>query len=102
MTIGGRPFTVAQNGNVPCAFAISPSQASYPREGGTGTVSVTADFGCDWQARSQASWITISGEPNGSGNGTVTYVVAPRAGRLGTRGGRLTIAGQTFAIRQSR
>ncbi|HYN09888.1 MAG TPA: PQQ-dependent sugar dehydrogenase [Vicinamibacterales bacterium] len=102
VTIGGRTFTVAQNGNVACAFAISPSQASYPREGGTATVAVTADFGCDWQATSHASWITISGEPAGSGNGTVTYVVAPRAGRLGTRGGRLTIAGQRFTIRQSR
>jgi hypothetical protein len=102
LTIGSRTFTVAQNGNVACAISISPSQASYPHEGGTGTVSVTAAFGCDWDARSHSSWIRITSDRAGSGNGTVTYSVTPRAGGLSIRGGRLTVADQRLTITQGR
>ena len=102
MTIAGRTFTVAQNGTAACAVAISPSQATYTRTGGTGILTVTADPGCDWTAVSNSSWISITGGVSGSGSGAVTYIVAQREGRLGTRGGRITIGGQIIPIRQSR
>ena len=102
MTIAGRTFTVAQNGTAACAVAISPSQATYTRTGGAGIVTVTADPGCDWTAVSHSSWISITGGASGSGSGAVTYIVAQREGRLGTRGGRITIGGQSVSIRQSR
>ena len=102
MTIAGRTVTVAQNGTAACAVAISPSEATYARTGGTGIVTVTADPGCDWTAVSNSSWISITGGASGSGSGAVTYVVAHREGRLGTRGGRITIGGQNMSIRQSR
>ena len=72
------------------------ARRATPRTGGTGIVSVTADSGCDWKAASNSSWISITGEATGSGNGAVTYIVAQREGRLGTRGGRITIAGRHF------
>ena len=102
LTIAGRTFTVAQNGTAACAVAISPSQATYSRTGGTGIVTVTADPGCDWTAVSNSSWISITGGVSGSGSGAVTYIVAQREGRLGTRGGRITIGSQSVSVRQSR
>ncbi len=102
MTIAGRTFTVTQNGNAACSLVVSPTQATYARTGGTGTVNVITDFGCEWQAVSRASWISIASGPTGSGNGTVTYVVSTRPGGLGTRGGRITIGNQSISIRQTR
>jgi glucose/arabinose dehydrogenase len=102
MTIAGHTFTVAQNGTAACAVAISPSEATYSRAGGTGIVTIGADPGCEWAAVSSSSWITITSEPRGSGSGAVSYTVAPRPGRLGIRGGRITIRGQSISIRQMR
>ena len=96
MTIAGRTFTVAQNGTAACAVAISPSQATYTRTGGTGIVTVTADPGCDWTAVSNSSWISITGGASGSGSGAVTYIVAQREGRLGTRWRGSRSAGRAF------
>jgi len=46
-----------------------------------------------------ASFITILSGANGSGNGTVTYSVdSTNSARSGT----MTIAGQTFTVRQKR
>ena len=102
MTIAGRTFSVAQNGTAACAVAISPAQASYTRAGGAGIIAVSADDGCDWRAVSNSSWIRITGEATGSGTATVTYEVVQRGGGLGTRGGKITIGGQTVSIRQAR
>jgi len=51
---------------------------------------------------SNASWITITGGASGNGVGTVGYSVAAYTGRPRNRNGTMTIAGQTFAVKQSR
>ncbi len=99
MTIAGQTFTVSQAG-VTCTYSISPTKASFRREGGTGTVAVTAPQGCAWTAASNASWITVASGSNGSGNGSVGYSVAPST--LRRRLGTITIAGRTFTVKQSR
>ena len=87
-------------GSTGCSYAISPSSASYGSAGGSGSVSVTADAGCDWTAVSNAAWITVTAGANGSGNGSVSYSVAAN-GSTGSRNGTVTIAGQTFTVSQS-
>ncbi|HEY3177293.1 MAG TPA: BACON domain-containing carbohydrate-binding protein [Casimicrobiaceae bacterium] len=67
-----------------------------------GSVAVTAAPRCAWTAGSNASWITISGGATGTGNGTVTYAVAPYTGHPKYRNGTATIAGQTFSVKQSK
>jgi hypothetical protein len=84
----------------PCTYSISPTRATYPAAGGAGSVAVTAGAGCAWTAASNASWITVSG--GASGNGTATYSVAPYTGHPKSRNGTMTIAGQTFAVKQSK
>ncbi len=102
MTIAGQTFTVNQSGAPPCTYSISPTRATLPRAGGSKMVTVTAGSGCAWTAVSNAPWITITGGASGSGNGMVTYSVARYTSRLGKRSGTMTIAGQTFTVKQPR
>jgi len=105
----GELYVVALGGTVskitrsaPCTFAISPTRATYGPAGDSGSVVVTAGANCPWTAVSNASWITVTGGTSGTGNGTVTYDVAPYTGRPKNRNGSITIAGQTFTIKQSK
>jgi hypothetical protein len=97
MTIAGQTFTVTQSG-VTCAGIISPTSASFPANGGTGSVSVPAPSGCSWTAASNDPWITITSGGGGTGSGTVNYSVAANTGSA--RAGTMTIAGQIFTIMQ--
>jgi hypothetical protein len=101
MTVAGQTFTVNQAGAAACAYSISPARANFSSAGGTGTVSVTTGPNCGWAAVSGDTWITVTGG-SGPGSGAVTYSVAPYSGRQGTRNGKVTIAGQTFTVKQSR
>ncbi|HKR00997.1 MAG TPA: M36 family metallopeptidase [Pyrinomonadaceae bacterium] len=83
-----------------CTYSISPTSASQPATGGTGSVSVTAGTGCSWTAVSNATFITITAGSSGSGNGTVSYSVAANTATT-SRTGTLTIAGQTFTVNQA-
>jgi hypothetical protein len=83
-----------------CTFSISPTSASQPAGGGTGSVTVAAGAGCTWSAVSNATFITITSGSAGSGNGTVNYSVAANTGS-GSRNGTMTIAGLTFTVTQA-
>jgi hypothetical protein len=83
----------------PCTYSISPTIRSFSSNGGTGNVNVTAGKSCAWTAFTNNSWANITGGTSGSGNGVVTYTIAPNTGA--TRLGNLTIAGQTFSITQT-
>ena len=84
-----------------CPFSISPARLTFARDGGTGMVAVTAGA-CAWTAESDASWITVTGSTLGTGDGAVTFSVAPYTGKPKNRNGTMTIAGQTFSVRQSK
>ena len=102
MTIAGRTFSVNQQGNVPCSYTVSPSNAKFTELARSATVKVTAGAGCAWSAVSNAAWITIDSGANGAGDGTVNYSVAALPGRTTQRTGSMTIAGKTVKAVQSR
>jgi hypothetical protein len=79
---------------------IQPTGQSLPLTGGTGIVNVTAATGVAWVATVNSAWISITSGSSGSGNGMVTYSVAPYMGSS-ARSGTLTIAGLTFTITQA-
>ena len=87
---------------VSCTYSVSPSSAAFQQAGGTASIVVTVGAGCTWTAVSNDSWITVTGGAAGSGNGTVTYSVAPYTGRPRNRNGTMTIAGKTVSVKQSR
>lgn len=94
-TCGGSPSSPAPV----CNITISPPNADFGSNGGTGSVSVTAPAGCTWAATAGASWITITGGASGSGPGTVTYSLSANPG-TDLRSGPVTIGGQTLTVRQ--
>jgi hypothetical protein len=93
-----KTFTVNQEAPPACTYSINPASAPYSSPGGNGSVAVTAPSGCAWTAKSNDTWITVTGGSSGSGNGTVSYSVEvnPGAKRTGT----MTIAGKTFTVNQ--
>ena len=91
----GHVHTITQAG---VGATVSPSNATFECDGGTGSVTVVAPNRVGWQARSNADWISVS-PTNGEGEGTVSYTVAP-FDQVSTRQGTLTIAGNTVTIFQ--
>lgn len=82
-----------------CSFSINPTSASFAAAGGTGSVTVTTQAGCNWTAASNSSFITVTSGASGSGSGTVNYSVAANTGA--SRNGSLTIAGLTHSVSQA-
>ena len=83
-----------------CTFDLSRSSESFDARGGDGDVRVRTRSGCTWDARSNAgSWLTITSGSGGSGDGQVDYRVAPNTS-TDDRSGTLSIAGQSFSVRQ--
>jgi hypothetical protein len=82
------------------AVSLSPATQYFSAKGGTGSITVTAPAGCNWMSvTNDPSFITVDPATSGAGNGTVTYTVAVNSG-ISTRSGTMTIAGQTFTVRQ--
>ena len=97
LTIAGQTFTVTQ---VPCSATLAPQSQSVTALGGTFTVAVTTQIGCEWQVVESLSWVTInSGSSSGTGSGAVSYTVLPNV--AGARTGPVAIAGQTLTINQA-
>jgi len=106
LTIATRAFTVNQAaaGAPPpppppsCSYSISPGTTKIGRPGGAGAITVSASSGCTWTASSNDSWITVTTGASGSGNGSVTFLVAPNLGK--DRKGTLTVAGKNATVEQ--
>ncbi len=98
--VGTQTFTVTQQGT-PCNFQLGPASVSLPASGGSGSFSVSAAIGCEWQATATGfAGITITGSSSGSGVGTVAYSVAANTFGL-PRTGSITVGGKTFVINQA-
>jgi hypothetical protein len=99
ITIGGQIFNITQQ--APCAFNITPpTTQSFSGGGGNGTFSVTSGNGCAWTAATTFPWITLPNGSTGTGNGQVSFSVAPNT-TGGTRTGTITVNGQTFTVSQT-
>ncbi len=69
-----RTFQIQQGSG--CPFSLAQTNLSFPANGGTGSVGVTAGGTCVWNANANAAWIEItSGEQ--TGDGTLTFNVLP-------------------------
>ena len=84
-------FTVSS-----CTFTISPTNASFPASGGTGTVNVSTQSSCKWETTSTIPWITVNSS-SGVGSGTISYTVSSNSSTT-SQTARLIIAGSTFTI----
>jgi hypothetical protein len=100
VTIAGQTYTVTQAEAAPnCVATINPSIQNAAPSGGAGnTLSVTTPPGCGWTAVSNTSWLTIDSGGSGSGNGSVTFTIAPNPGAART--GTIRVAQHTFTVNQ--
>jgi hypothetical protein len=99
VTIAGQTYTVNQAAAA-CVYAINPTSQAAPALGGSFTVQVSAQAWCTWTATSNVPWITVTGGSSGTGNGTVTVLVAANVAAV-PRNGTVTIAGQTYTVTQA-
>lgn len=102
VSIAGLTHAVSQQGRpaTPCTFELSPTTGQIGKDAATGTFAVNAPSGCPWSASSNVSWLTISGNSTGSGNGTVTYAASRNLGAA-DRAAVVTVADRAFTLSQS-
>ncbi|MGH9933224.1 MAG: BACON domain-containing protein, partial [Pyrinomonadaceae bacterium] len=103
-------YVAAQNNTVtriaspsppaPCTFSLSSTSQFFFRGGGDGSLGVICSAGCNWIAASNASWITITSNPLGSGTDSVEFVVRQNFG-ASSRTGAIRVAGKTLTIMQA-
>lgn len=96
ITAAGLTFTANQGSN--CAYSLTASGTDAPAAGGSSSVGVVTSSLCPWTATSNASWITLTGGISGTGNGSVSFSIAPTPGA--SRSGTITAAGRTYLVRQ--
>ena len=93
--VSGWTHTVTQDG---VGGTISPENATFEQQGGSGTIAVSAASKMVWQARPNVNWLSVT-PTSGAGAGSVTYQVAPY-NEVAAREGTLTVAGNTFTVFQ--
>jgi len=81
-----------------CVPTLTPRSALFLAGGGTGSASLSLPAGCSWRAYGNPSWLSITSNDSGTGNGTVDYSVAPNTGPL--RNATLMIGGARFMVTQ--
>ena len=81
-----------------CVYSIAPLTGSFPIEGGTGTINVTTNAGCGWDADPSHTWITILSGASVSGNGTIQYSVDTNLGI--PRQGNIQVVNKLHTINQ--
>ncbi len=99
LSIAGQTFNVSQSG-LTCTYTVTPTAAPAPNTAGTGSVSVVAATGCNWQASSPVAWLTVTSGASGSANGSVNYSFVANP-TTQSRQGVLTVAGQPVTITQA-
>jgi len=82
-----------------CSYFINSVERTAPASGETLTINVTARAGCAWTAASQSGFISVTSGASGSGNGSVVLAVSANGSGV-SRTGTVTIAGETFTVRQ--
>jgi hypothetical protein len=102
VTIAGETLTVRQDAapapQPACTYSIKPTEYDSGRGPDTINIRVTTAAGCAWTATSPVPWVTVSQGSSGSGDGNVRLSVQANSGPRRTA--TLTIAGQTFTLRQ--
>jgi Viral BACON domain/Putative binding domain, N-terminal len=96
ITVAGHNFSVTQQSG--CSVTLSANNQSFAAAGGQGAVRVDSSGGCQWQAVSNAAWISIQSGTSGTGGGEVRFQVAPNTGAA--RNGTIAIGGQAFTVNQ--
>ena len=94
--VSGHVHTITQPG---VGASLGEYSGAFEHEGGSGSVTVSAEDGNAWHARSNVDWITVQ-TASGSGTQQVRFTVAAYD-EVSTRSGTLTIADNTYTVYQT-
>ncbi|HEX8286674.1 MAG TPA: BACON domain-containing carbohydrate-binding protein [Pyrinomonadaceae bacterium] len=98
LKIAGKDLSLQQQG-ADCGYTLSSQSINLGASGGTNSFSFTTQPGCNWTATSNASWIAVTSNSNGTGSGTINFSVQANTGSART--GTITIGGQTYTVNQA-
>jgi hypothetical protein len=98
--VGGGSWGELQHVFAVTGFAAEPASASFPMEGGSGSIEVNTSAVSGWNAVSFDPWITItSGGGFGAGPRTIEYFVDSNGAGI-VRDGQIRLGSKIFAIHQ--
>ncbi len=80
--------------------AVSPVSYNVAADDTSQTVSISAPTVVSWAGTSNATWMTLTSNTHGSGNGSISFQIAANT-VLTPRVGSLTIAGKTVTVTQA-
>jgi hypothetical protein len=98
VAVGDAVVTITQTAAA-CSYVLTPDSYSSPSRGDASSIRVTTPSSCSWTARATESWVTLTGDTGGNGNGTIAFSTARNDG--GPRSAAIQIADQIFAINQA-
>lgn len=101
LTVTGGRINVARAIAQPtvCRPILSSTASSFPALGGGQTITVSSAANCGFAGWADQPWVVVTSDP-GSGNGAVTFTVAPNHTRS-SRAANLYIGGRVHTITQS-
>jgi all-beta uncharacterized protein/BACON domain-containing protein len=83
-----------------CSLQVTADGAPFPAGGGSGTVHVTANRECQWTAKTDSTWLTMTQPAGGQGDGSVRFSVAANADPT-SRSASLAVNDQHLDIAQA-
>lgn len=92
--------SVSAPSSVKCLIAIGGNSASFPPQGGNGSVPVSANRDCAWSANSSAPWIQLT-VASGQGEGQVRYSVRENNTPADRSGQIVMSSGERVLVRQA-
>jgi hypothetical protein len=88
-----------------CPSSLGAASSPYATQafdaaGGTGVIPVTAAAACAWNSAASVSWISLSPTGAGTGNGSLSFSVAPNI-NVSSRWGRIAVGGAFVIVTQT-
>lgn len=97
IVVNGEQAHVSQR--APCRYDVSPSNYGTGASGGSTTLNIATSNECAWTASRDVTWITFTSSTTGSGNGSVSFAIAPS--RDDVRSGSIAVANQRVVVTQA-
>ncbi len=92
ISVNNTQFTVTQDA-YPCTYNFTPANTAIQPAGGNFSLAIAT--ACTWTASTAASWISLNAGSGTTGNGSLSYTVAPNTA-VATRTGAIQINNQMY------
>lgn len=95
---GNNRVRVLAPSGTPCVYQVSQSGDSVAANGGEVSATIQTAAGCAWAVQDLPEWLSLSGDPVSSGNGSVILTASANPGAARTAA--VSVAGHTISISQ--